>query len=326
MQIDSGFVRMTLETKRILTFLLVVLGTASVFRPDVAPSLAAGSHKVPNLEQGKYLVESVTICFECHSERDFTRPGWPIPQGRAGSGRILAGEGSKNQIVAPNISTDEDTGIGNWSEEEIIRAVRDGVGKNGRALNPEMPSRYFQSLDNVELRSIALYLRSVPPVRNRLPSSAPYVPGIHPPAIGMDSIHLTKSSSTVRRGAQLVRLASCETCHTPDNEAGFIQGLEFAGGKVFSHDDQVAVSSNLTPDPTGIGNYTESQFLKVMKTGRVGDRALNSAMPWYFYRQLTDADLKAVFAYLQALPPVKTPGGKYGSPGGTGLQNNFGSR
>ena len=302
---------MKLATRGILTSLLIVLATAVFFGAGVALSLAGGSSNGPNLPQGKYLVEAVAICFECHSERDFTMPGWPIPQGRAGSGRILGGEDTIKQIVAPNITPDKDTGIGNWSDEEIIRAVRDGVGKNGRVLNPEMPSRYFHSLDDVELRSIVLYLRSIRPVNHRLPGSTEYVPSNHPPTIAMDSIHLTKSSSSVKRGAKLVRLAGCETCHTPRNEAGFIPGLEFAGGNVFKHGDQVAVASDLTPNSSGIGHYTESQFLKVMKTGRVGDRALNSAMPWYFYRHMTDADLKAIFAYLQALPPVKSPGGKH---------------
>jgi mono/diheme cytochrome c family protein len=296
---------MTIETKRILAFLLIVMGTELFPRAPIVPSFASGSNKGAALDQGKYLVESVTICFECHSERDFSRPGWPIPHGRVGSGRILWGEGSPNQVVAPNITPDKATGIGDWSDEEIIRAVRDGLGKNGRLLNPEMPSRYFQSLEDVELRSIVLYLRSIPPVSNRLPEMATYVPGKHPPTIAMTSIRLTKSSSMVRKGVHLVRLAGCETCHTPNNEEGFIHGLEFAGGKVFSHGEQAAATPNLTPDPSGISYYDECRFLEVMKTGRVGVRALNSAMPWYFYRHLTDADLKAMFAYLQALPPVK---------------------
>jgi hypothetical protein len=109
----------------------------------------------------------------------------------------------------------------------------------------------------------------------------------------------------VTRGAHLVRLAGCETCHTPSNEEGFIHGLEFAGGKVFRHGGQAAASSNLTPDPSGIGYYDENLFLKLVKTGRAGVRPIFSAMPWHFYRSLTDADLKAIFAYLQALPPVK---------------------
>jgi cytochrome c553 len=197
------------------------------------------------------------------------------------------------------------TGIGDWSDEEIARAIKDGIGKNGRLLNPEMPSRYFRSLSEDEVHSIVLYLRSIPPVRNQLPEMAKYVPGKYPPTIAMDSIRLTKSSSMVTRGEHLVRLAGCETCHTPSNEEGFIRGFGFAGGKVFRHGDQAAASSNLTPDPSGISYYDEELFLKAVKTGKLGVREVFSAMPWHFYRNLTDADLKAIFAYLQALPPVK---------------------
>jgi mono/diheme cytochrome c family protein len=294
-----------MNTKRTLAFLLIFIAAEAVIALAIVAYAATGSNSSASLEQGRYLVESVTICFECHSERDFSKPGWPIPPGRVGSGRVLWGEGRSNQVIAPNITPDEATGIGEWSDEEIVRAIKDGIGKNGRLLNPEMPSRYFNSLGDDEIHSIVLYLRSIPPVRNRLPDMAKYVPGKHPSTIAMDSIRLTKSSTMVTRGAHLIRLAGCETCHTPSNEEGFIQGLEFAGGTVFRHGDQAAASSNLTPDPSGIGYYDENLFLKVVKTGRVGVRPIFSAMPWHFYRNLTDADLTAIFAYLQALPPVK---------------------
>jgi len=293
------------DTKRTVAFLLIVIAAAVFIARTIVTNAARGSNRSDSLEQGKYLVESVTICFECHSERDFSKPGWPIPPGRAGSGRILWGEGSANQIVAPNITPDAATGIGEWSDEEIVKAIREGIGKKGRLLNPEMPARYFRSLRDDEVHSIVLYLRSIPAVRNPLPEMTKYVPGKHPPTIAMDGIRLTKLSSTITRGAHLARLAGCETCHTPSNEEGFIRGLDFAGGKVFRHGEQAAASSNLTPDPSGIGYYDEELFLKAMKTGRVGVRELFSAMPWHFYRNLTDADLKAIFAYLQALPPVK---------------------
>jgi hypothetical protein len=252
---------------------------------------------------GKYLVESVAICFECHSERDFSKPGWPIPPGRTGSGRVMYGEGTPNQVVAPNISCDNETGIGAWSDEEIKRAIVGGVGRDGRLLNPEMPSRYFNRLSASELDAIVKYLRSVPPVRNTLPKTK-YVPGANPPRVGMDLLRLTTHSDAVNRGAYLVRLAGCETCHTPRNEDGFIKEMEFAGGTVFRHGNQAAASSNLTPNPTGIGAFSEDQFIEIMRTGRSHGRAINSAMPWLFYRTMTDPDLKAIFAYLRALPPI----------------------
>jgi mono/diheme cytochrome c family protein len=254
---------------------------------------------------GKYLVESVAICFECHSERDFSKPGWPIPPGRKGSGRILRGEGTADLIVAPNISSDKETGIGAWTDEEIKRAIVGGIGRDGRQLFPEMPYHYFNLLSALELDAIVKYLRSIPPVKSSLPKMPAYLPGPNPPKVPMDSLQLTAHSDAIKRGQYLVRLAGCETCHTPRNAQGFILGMEFAGGSVFRHaNDKADAASNLTPDPTGIGHYTEQQFIGVIRTGRFGNRQINSAMPWHFYRNMTDSDLRAIFAYLKALPPI----------------------
>ncbi|MHB8503226.1 MAG: c-type cytochrome [Candidatus Acidiferrales bacterium] len=268
------------------------------------PRVSGASKHVPSLSRGKYLVEAVAICFECHSERDFAKPGWPIPPGRVGSGRILRGDGTPEQIIAPNISPDKATGIGAWSDEEIVRAIVGGVGHDGKLLNPEMPYRYFRVLSRTDVDSIVMYLKTIPPVSNKLPKMASYVPGKFPPGVAMDTIRLRMSSNAVKRGAYLVRLGGCETCHTPTNEQGFISGMEFAGGTVFRHGNQAAASSNLTPDLSGIGRYTEQQFIQIIKTGRSGNRPINSAMPWLFYRHLTDTDLAAIFAYLKALPPI----------------------
>lgn len=281
-----------------------VLTAALTIGMPLLPPVSGTSNHVPSLGRGKYLVEAVAICFECHSERDFSKPGWPIPFSRAGSGRILRGEGTPEQVIAPNISPDKETGIGAWSDEEIVRAIVGGFGRDGRLLNPEMPYRYFRRLSGTDLDSIVMYLRTIPPVRNKLPKMANYVPGKHAPRVAMETVPLTMSSSAVKRGEYLVRIGGCETCHTPTNEQGFISGMEFAGGTVFRQGSLADASSNLTPDPSGIGCYSEAQFIQIIKTGRSGNRPIYSAMPWLFYRNLTDADLAAMFAYLKALPPI----------------------
>jgi len=268
------------------------------------PHVSGTSEQAPSVSRGKYLVEAVAICFECHSERDFTKPGWPIPAGRSGSGRILWGEGTPGQMVAPNISQDEETGIGAWSDEEIVRAIVGGIGRDGRQVNPDMPYRYFRLLDRKDADSIVTYLRTIPAVSNKLPKAAKHELGKYAPRVAMDSIRLTARSNAVKRGEYLVRLGACETCHTPTNEQGFISGMEFAGGTIFRRGDSAAASSNLTPDVSGIGQYTEQQFIEIIRTGRSGGKQLNSAMPWLFYRNMTDADLSAIYAYLIALPPV----------------------
>jgi mono/diheme cytochrome c family protein len=81
-----------------------------------------------------------------------------------------------------------------------------------------------------------------------------------------------------------------------------IKGMEFAGGKQI--DGPPARSANLTPDPTGISYYDEDMFVRVLRSGHVGARALNPPMPWWVYRNMTDEDLKSIFAYLRTVKPV----------------------
>jgi hypothetical protein len=288
--------------RRILFALSLILFPVFTI-PRIPTRLFGQRPGISQLEHGRYLVEAVAICFECHSERDFSRPGWPIPAGRKGSGRILYGEGTKDQLVAPNISPDPMTGIGEWTNGEIIRAVKDGIGRDGHRLNPEMPYLYFSRMSEEDLKSVVEYLRSIPPVKNRLPKNPRYVEPASPPKVAMDSLKFIKSKE-VERGEFLVRLGGCETCHTPADSSGYLPHMEFAGGSVFSHDKESAASSNLTPDPSGLAYYTKKTFVDTLRTGRVGARPLFSAMPWLFYRELSTEDLEAIFAYLRAIPPV----------------------
>lgn len=282
----------------------VVLGSACIAGALLVVKKRAQIRFDQSLQHGRYLVESVAICFECHSERDYTDRGWPIPKGRVGGGRILVGEGTASQLIAPNISPDRDTGLGSWSDEEIMRAIRDGVAPDGHLLNPEMPSRYFHSLSEGDLRSIVSYLRSIRPVRHKLPANSRNNMTEPESTILMDSLILANRDPEVLRGAFLVRIAACETCHTPTRDGKYIRGLAFGGGVIFRHGTEMAASTNLTSDPSGISYYDSDRFVEVMRTGTVGARPLMSAMPWSFYRNMTTEDLRSIFAYLRAVPPV----------------------
>jgi hypothetical protein len=81
--------------------------------------------------------------------------------------------------------------------------------------------------------------------------------------------------------------------------------MDFAGGNVFSEGPKDAASANLTPDPSGISYYDEALFMAAMRTGYVRGRELSGIMPFNVYKNLNDDDLKAIFAYLQKLKPVK---------------------
>jgi mono/diheme cytochrome c family protein len=112
--------------------------------------------------------------------------------------------------------------------------------------------------------------------------------------------------AALRRGEYLVHMADCTGCHTtadPQNHP--MPGMLFAGGRVFVRPWGTAASANLTRDPSGIAYYDQAQFIRTIRTGLVGARALNSTMPYVFFRHLNDDDLKAIFAYLRTLPPVQ---------------------
>jgi nicotinate dehydrogenase subunit B len=110
------------------------------------------------------------------------------------------------------------------------------------------------------------------------------------------------------RGEYLEYVADCAGCHTDwyhpgsaVNEKLFAGGNELndpaTGGKIFT--------PNLTPDPSGISYYDETFFIQVIRNGQVGARPLDGVMPWIYYRNLNDEDLRAIFAWLQAQEPVK---------------------
>ena len=90
------------------------------------------------LQRGKYLVDAVTGCLGCHSPADFSKPGVPPMEGKLGAG-LPWPDKQLTWLVASNISSDKETGAGNWSDDALARAIREGIGHDGRALFPVMP-------------------------------------------------------------------------------------------------------------------------------------------------------------------------------------------
>jgi len=115
-------------------------------------------------------VEGPAHCFGCHSEIDRdSRPLRPLA-GRKGGGQVRPpGEHRPFELVIPNISSDRETGAGTWTDEQLVRAIRQGIGHDGRTLFTFMPYKALRSMSDEDLASIIVYLRTVPPVRNALP-------------------------------------------------------------------------------------------------------------------------------------------------------------
>ena len=262
------------------------------------------------LARGKYLVEGPAHCFLCHSENDWSNGGQPIA-GKKGGGRLWTDYPSAAWLVSPNISPDPEFGAGKWSDDMLARAIREGVGHDGRPL-VFMPWEAFRVLSDEDLASIVVYLRSIPAVRIQRPKMQ--MPEAVRQSLKPEPLTAPVSEPAFKtaadRGKYLARIGQCEGCHTPNDPKTEqpIPAMMFGGGQRFKSTPDSwgdVHSANITSDPSGISYYTPELFVQVIRTGAVVARKLNPVMPHAYFRNMTDEDLQAIFAYLRTLPPVK---------------------
>jgi Cytochrome C oxidase, cbb3-type, subunit III len=308
--------------KQFLVFAMIV--SAIIFlitcrqteRPEIASSALVSKYARPltdvvfstspaRLERGKYLANGILSCFHCHAASDSSKTGYPPFPDKLGSGKLIFKTDSTH-VYAPNISPDKETGAGNWTDDMFVRALRNGIGHDGRAL-VAMPWWIFMNLADEDIASVIVYLRSIPPIKNKLPGRLlmpEWEKNIQSEERPMDNDPKPQpdTSTLLARGKYLVTVGECEGCHT----AWYMRNPGFFGGGnpiVYSETDSVIVSPNISSDITGIGGWDDETFIRVIRTGKGG--ILHSRMPWITYRNISDADLSAILAALKSLPPVK---------------------
>jgi mono/diheme cytochrome c family protein len=253
------------------------------------------------LERGRYLSEGVLQCFVCHTDRDWTKPGAPPLRDMKGAGHIW---GTDNPgVVAPNITPDKETGAGNWTDDMLARAIREGISHDGRVLDDQMYYASYRFLSDEDLASVIVYLRSLKPIRNPLPQTK-LEKYPDPPAPLTQPVPEPDLSTPEARGRYLTRVGTCIGCHT-----AFFAPLSpgyFGGGDLIERDKERAFSANLTSDASGIlSYYDESLFMQTLRTGNVKARKLSALMPWVAVGNMNDDDLKSIFAYLKTRRPVQ---------------------
>jgi len=245
----------------------------------------------------------------CHSERDWTAHDAPVLPNTLGAGQEIELKGLPGKVYAPNITPDAETGAGNWSDDQLGRAIREGVGHDGRALFPLMPYLDFRSMSDEDLASVIVYLRSLPPVHKQRPPTELIFPVnylIRNAPEPLDApVPEPDVSTPEKRGKYLVTIAACADCHTPQERGQPLPGLDFAGGFIFDGLWGRVASANITPDASGISYYDQATFTHAIRLGFVGARKINQIMPWHAYRGMTDEDIAAMFAYLKTLKPVR---------------------
>lgn len=264
------------------------------------------------VERGRYLTEHLLQCFVCHSERDWDAPGAPPKAGRKGAGTIMS-EREGRRIVAPNLTPDVATGAGGWTDDMLARAIREGIGHDGRALFWGMWYRSFAGLADEDLAAVVVYLRTLPPVRNPLPATL--LPAEEAAQNAMNPRPITAPvegpapGDTLALGRYLVGVADCTGCHT-GWEAPRNPGL-LGGGNHLSRRNGNVFSTNITRHESGV-SYPRETFISVIHSGKGG--SLHPVMPWTAFSGLTDTDLGAIYDALGLAHPVAHYVGNVGEP------------
>jgi mono/diheme cytochrome c family protein len=308
----------------ILRWMLVVLAVVLAagitltigWRPFIGPrARALTSRKFEStparLARGEYLVNTITDCMGCHAQHDWTAHDTPVLPNTLGAGQdmnIL--KGFPGKVYAPNITPDPETGMGNWSDDQLARAIREGVAHDGRALFPFMPYPDFRSMSDEDLASVIVYLRSLPPVHEPQPLTELIFPvkylirGLPEP---LDTpVPEPDLSTPEKRGKYLVTIAGCADCHTPQDTHGQpLPGMDFAGGFILDGPWGRVASANITPDASGIAGYDETRFTQIMRTGYDKSRKLSQIMPWQTYRGMSEEDMTGIFAYIKTFKSVR---------------------
>src|SRR5437763_13221959 len=189
-----------------------------------------GTRSETPIERGAYLVHGIVACGNCHTPKD--HEGKPIAD------RELAGGGVVNtpvfRAVGPNITPDPETGIGNWTDDQIVNAIRNGKRPDGTIIGPPMPIAFYRNMSDSDVGAIVAYLRSVKPIKNRPEKSTYKIPlptGYGPPVISVPDLPRTDK---VPYGQYLaMALGHCMDCHTTRVNGRSDMSKVGAGGRQF---------------------------------------------------------------------------------------------
>jgi mono/diheme cytochrome c family protein len=256
------------------------------------------------VKRGAYLAR-IGDCAGCHTV-DPARPfagGKPVdlPFGR---------------LYTPNLTPDAATGIGAWSDADFLRAMHEGIGRDGERLYPAFPYVEFTRLSDEDVLAIRAYLRTLAPIRYTPPANALPFPFNLRGLIALWNLLNFEAARFVpdprqgaqyNRGAYLVEgLAHCEECHTPrDLTYGLSKTRRFSGSAQAGWQ-----AYNITPDRvSGIGGWSDDALMDYLMTGVAAGHA-SAAGPMAGIVQnatqyLTPEDLRAISVFLRAQPGVR---------------------
>jgi cytochrome c553 len=246
-----------------------------------------------SLARGQHIAEAIAKCEDCH------QPNF--------AGGMFIDQAPFMRLAAPNLTR---AGVGGTlTDADWVRAIRHGVLPGGRGAII-MPAEAYVYMSDADLAAVIAYVKSVPPVQaawaaprfgpvSRVLFAMNKLPMIPAAMIDHSRRGLTfpAPDTTAAYGGYLAHIGGCAACH---NES-------FSGGPNAGGPPNSPPPMNLTP--IGLAGWTEAMFVAVLRTGKKPDGTAidNNFMPWKSSGRMTDAEIHAVWLFLQSLPP-KQPG------------------
>lgn len=264
-------------------------------------SLSGANAAESTVERGAYLVNGIGGCGNCHTAR-----GGPMKGVELAGGNSFGGPKAPFKSYATNITPDRETGIGSWTDTQIVTAIRKGKRPDGSVIGPPMAIDFYKYMSDSDARAIVAYLRTVKPVKNKVPKSVYRIPLHVGKPVGR--VADVSPADKVAFGEYQVRIGHCMECHTP-----FVKGHPDlknklgTGGRTFRGPWGQVVSANITPDKaTGIGSWTSAQIKRAITKGVRHDGAkLRPPMCYRCYDKMSAADIDAVVSYLRTIKPIR---------------------
>jgi mono/diheme cytochrome c family protein len=282
------------------------IALAAVFIFATAAAVRAELAEPDLVKKGEYLARAGD-CTSCHS----VAGGQPFAGG-------LRMDTPFGYMLTPNITPDDETGIGLWTSDDFYRALHDGVNRKGQDLYPVMPFTFYTKVTRADSDAIFAYLRAQTPVRNEVDVNHLNFPfDIRLTQLFWRELFFTEGtfapdhgkSEQWNRGAYLVEgLGHCSACHTPRNILGGLEkSKQFTGAEV---DHWFAL--NLTGElRTGLGGWSDRQLVHYLRKGAAKHESTAlgpmAEVVHNSLRYLTDADILSIAVYLKSLPAEASP-------------------
>ena len=256
------------------------------------------------LERGKYLVEGILTCGNCHTPRG---PGGALDTTQRHAGGPQVWETAQYKVRPSNITPDKETGIGDWTAEQIKAVIRDGRRPSGEQVSPQMPYGFYKIFAPADLDAVVAYLLAQPAIARKVEPPVYKVkrmtvdipPGAEKP------LREAELTDPVKRGFYLVTIGHCMECHTPMVEGHRdFKNSPGTGRERFEGPWGVTVSRNITSHKErGIGAWTDDEVKRAITRGlRKDGTKLRPPMGYDWYATMKDADLDAIVSYLRTIP------------------------